>query len=131
MAYIEHDLTYTTNYLLYGEEVRLFATLLAQDTKSPYKAFLLLLLKELDNDMSKFLRLIGTMSKTHGFTPKNLIKKVLNTIREVVIITDIENGKLRKTSISELSRSLRYESKDISRQMIHRTINKHDLKDKY
>lgn len=122
-----YDITQSTNLIIRGEELKVFTQIIVADDNSPYKAFILVLLKELDNDFEKFLRIISIASQTKGFVARRLIEKVIITIREAVVITDIRSGILETKTISDLANSLRYEGYNISRQFIHRTINKYEL----
>lgn len=118
-----------TTYLLTEEEIKIFIETLLRDDNSQHTAFILILLKELNYDFVKFMRVISAGLNTKNLLQKSLLNKVLSTVREAVIIKDLEfRNRLDETTISQLSRSSRYRSLGISRAFIYKTIHKHELK---
>ena len=119
---------YLIQYSLSEEETKIFISILLREDNSPHTSFILVLLKELDYDMAKFLRVINVGYKTKGLIQRSMLNKVISVIKEAVIIKDIEfRGKLDQITISELSRSQRYKDMGISRSLIYKTIYKHEL----
>lgn len=117
-----------TTHLLTEDELKIFIEILLRDENYQHIAFILILLKELNYDFSKFMRVISAGLKTNNILQKSLLNKVLSTVREAVIIKDLEfRHKLSTTTITQLSRSIRYRELGISRAYIYKTIHKHGL----
>lgn len=125
---LEQDLLndYSTSYLLTKEETAIFINLVLQEADSPYTPFILVLYKEVGNDIAKFLRVITSASKTPGFAPRGLIRKVLMTIREAIVIHEI--GTNKHASITELTKRNRYRQIGINRNAIYQVIYKYELR---
>lgn len=119
---IEHSIP----YLLTETETRIFNELAINDSDSPYTPFIVVLLKETNYNMAKFLRIISSATKTPGFTPRGLVRKVLMLIRESLIVNEIRNNKY--VSVTELTKVPRYHRLGINRNNIYQTINKYSLR---
>lgn len=119
---IEHS----TTFLLTKNETDIFIELVIQDDNSPYTPFILVLFKEVGNDIAKFLRVISSAAKTPGFTPKGLVRKVIMTIKESIIIHELRQNKY--ASITELTNQYRYTQVGITRNFIYQTISKYSLR---
>lgn len=119
---IEHSIP----YLLTETETRIFNELAINDSDSPYTPFIVVLLKETNYNMAKFLRIISSATKTPGFTPRGLVRKVLMLIRESLIVNEIRTNKY--VSVTELTKVPRYHRLGINRNNIYQTINKYNLR---
>lgn len=119
---IEHSIP----YLLTETETRIFNELAINDADSPYTPFIVVLLKETNYNMAKFLRVISSATKTPGFTPRGLVRKVLMLIRESLIVNEIRTNKY--VSVTELTKVPRYHRLGINRNNIYQTINKYNLR---
>lgn len=119
---IEHSIP----YLLTETETRIFNELAINDPDSPYTPFIVVLLKETNYNMAKFLRIISSATKTPGFTPRGLVRKVLMLIRESLIVNEIRTNKY--ISVTELTKVPRYARLGINRNNIYQTINKYNLR---
>lgn len=122
------EVEYSTPYLMSDDELKIFLRLLLRDKNSQHTAFIVVLLKELDYDIAKFLRVINVGFKTQGLIQKSLQQKVLSTIRQAVVIKDLEfRDVLSKFTISQMARSPRYRELGITRFFIYSVITRHNL----
>ena len=128
MAFRNQELDHMIQYVLTEAEMQLFLDILVKDEHNDYIAFILSLLKELDYNIYKLLRIMAVASKTRGIFPKALVNRILMTIREVIIISDIsEREVLDDITISDLTRTNRYQELSISRSLVYKTMGKHNI----
>lgn len=113
------------DYLLTNEETQVFKTLVIRDD-SPYTPFIIILLKETNNDIARFLRVLSGLAKAPGVPPKGLIRKVLMLIKESIITTELNNNPY--VSITDLTRLPRFEKLGINRNTIYAAIRKYGLR---
>lgn len=121
-----HIIEHSIHYLLTETETKIFTELAILDQESPYSPLILVLLKETKNQIAPFMRIISAASKTPGFAPKGLIRKVILLIKEAIVVSEIRTNKY--ASVTELTNIPRYRTLGINRNLIYKTINKYDLR---
>lgn len=126
-----NTIEYTLNYNLHKEDIEVFKRIVTKDKDNfKYAMFTVVTLIELGDDISKLLRLVNFYStKSIKVLPQSVINKLINYVKETVILTSykdfIEDDGF--ISIHKLSKTPRYQNLGITRGFIINTFAKHNI----
>lgn len=125
--------SFTAQYSLKENEYRQLVKILAL-SNSPYNAFFIAFLKEVDGDINKVLRIlnVGIKSGKKIFN-YSLIGYLVSCIKEAIVISNYEkyidsDGFI---SVVQVAKDLRFELANINRQTIIRTFRKYNIEYNY
>jgi hypothetical protein len=129
-----HQYGFSSNYVLSDKEYkRLHGILFSNDDKG-YAAFLIVMLKELDGNMGKVLRILNTgktttLAKSRTIIPTALYNFLVVSIKESIILTHYEQYRESDGFISvyHMANLERLKLAYIDRQTIIRTFKKYDI----
>lgn len=127
---------FSSVYTLSSEEYNKLIWVLVNDQESKYSAFLIVLLKELNDDINKALRIINTGINTtsdsesrRGIFKKAIYTYLVRAIREAIILSNYKNHIKKDGHISlvKLSNTERFKLAGITRQTVIRAFNKYNI----
>jgi hypothetical protein len=125
--------SFTAQYSLRDNEYSQLIKIISASS-SPYNAFFIAFLKEVDGDLNKVLRIlnVGVKSKKKIFN-YSLIGYLVSCIKEAIVLSNYEkyieeDGFI---SIVQVAKDLRFELANINRQTIIRTFRKYNIQYNY
>lgn len=120
-------------YVLTDVELSKLLKVLLEENRvhAGYEASMYLLLKELNFDVQRLVRLLmaDSTTKKKVFAP-SMLWRFTTVVKEVIVIVAFENAKANQEYISivGLSRTPRYTALGIDRNFIHRTLKRYNIK---
>lgn len=100
------------------------------ESKSPYAAFLIIFLKEVDFDIEKVLRILSVASKHEKrIINAAVIKFVVTTIKEAIVLANYKNyvSNFPDKHIQSMAKTDRFIYANVDRQTIIRTFRKYNI----
>lgn len=124
---------FSTSYKLNDKELSKLLTLLLNETPTTtgFESSVYAILKELDFDVQRFIRLLLIDKDTdRPIFVSSILWRFTTLLKEVIIIIEFEEAKLygKHISIVNLTRTARYKALGIDRNFIHRTVTRYNLK---
>lgn len=120
---------YSIYYVLRPYEKEMFVNVLLE-SKSPYAAFLIIFLKEVDFDIEKVLRILSVASKHEKrIINAAVIKFVVTTIKEAIVLANYKNyvSNFPDKHIQSMAKTDRFIYANVDRQTIIRTFRKYNI----
>ena len=121
---------YSIYYVLRPYEKEVFVNILLE-SKSPYAAFLIVFLKEVNFDIEKVLRILNVASKHEKrIINVTIINFVVTTIKESIVIANYKNyaSDFPDKHIQSMAKTDRFVYANVDRQTIIRTFSKYNIK---
>lgn len=124
---------FSASYKLNDKELSKLLTLLLNETPTTtgFESSVYAILKELNFDVQRFIRLLLIDKDTDRpiFVP-SILWRFTTLLKEVIIIIAFEEAKLydKPISIVNLTRTARYKALGIDRNFIYRTVMRYNLK---
>lgn len=124
---------FSASYKLNDKELNKLLTLLLNETSTTtgFESSVYAILKELNFDVQRFIRLLLIDKDTDRpiFVP-SILWRFTTLLKEVIIIIEFEEAKLydKPISIVDLTRTARYKALGIDRNFIYRTVMRYNLK---
>ena len=120
---------YSAYFILEDYEFKKFLSLI-NDTDHAYNAFILTLLKEFDNDISRILRILNVAIKSQKhIINRALINYLIITIKEAIILSNYREFRREfpDKTITNIEHTQRFQIANIDRQTIIRTFRKYHI----
>jgi hypothetical protein len=111
-------------------EKEVFVNILLE-SKSPYAAFLIVFLKEVNFDIEKVLRILNVASKHEKrIINVTIINFVVTTIKEAIVIANYKNyaSDFPDKHIQSMAKTYRFVYANVDRQTIIITFSKYNIK---
>ena len=126
-----HQKKFTSHYVLSEIEHRKLNEILLNSNRTEYTAFLIVLLKELDGDIGKVLRLLNVgVNGSTRVVPVALFNFLVTSIKEAIILSSYKKHLTSEGVISSwnMAKHSRFRVASIDRSTIHRTLEKYNIK---
>lgn len=130
---LNQDPLYSANYRLTSVEREVLTKLLLMGFKHTgfkFSATTLLLLKELDFDIRKVIRIVqADLKSTYPLFNRSFFKRFLMIIKEAIVLVALEANinSENPNSLSSLTQKEKFKRIGIDRNMIYRVVRKYNI----